>query len=70
MVSVFDESKSSVGEMRSIENPLNRAPSELEEEDNSEVLNIGQEVGGIEDADAEDLDNPGSAAFDDFETLE
>ena len=70
MVSVFDESKSSVGEMRSIENPLNRAPSELVEEDNSEVLNIGQEVGGIEDADAEDLDNPGSAAFDDFETLE
>lgn len=67
MVSVFDESKPSVGEMRSIENPLDRIPSEPEED--NEILNIGQEVGGIED-DAEDLDNPGSSTVDDFETLE
>lgn len=67
MVSVFDERKPSVGEMRSIENPLDRIPSEPE--DDNEILNIGQEVGGIED-DAEDLDNPGSSTVDDFETLE
>ena len=68
MVSVFDETKSSVGEMRSIENPLDR---QKEEEDENELLHIGQELGGIDTGDAEDLDNPGSGgAFDDFETLE
>lgn len=68
MVSVFDETKSSVGEMRSIENPLDRQKDE--DESDTELLHIGQELGSIDTADAEDLDNPGSGAFDDFETLE
>jgi len=69
MVSVFDETKSSVGEMRSIENPLDRQKEE--DESDTELLHIGQELGGIDTGDAEDLDNPGSGgAFDDFETLE
>ena len=69
MVSVFDERKSSVGEMRSIENPLDR-PATVSEEDEDELLHIGQEVGGLDSADAEDLDNPGAGGIDDFETLE
>lgn len=69
MVSVFDERKSSVGEMRSIENPLDRA-TPMPEEDEDELLHIGQEVGGLDSADAEDLDNPGAGGIDDFETLE
>jgi hypothetical protein len=68
MVSVFDETKSSVGEMRSIENPLDRQKDE--DESDTELLHIGQELGSIDTGDAEDLDNPGSGAFDDFETLE
>ena len=68
MVSVFDERKSNVGEMRSIENPLDR-PATVEDEDD-ELLHIGQEVGGLDSADAEDLDNPGAGGIDDFETLE
>jgi len=71
MVSVFDERKSSVGEMRSIENPLDRPATQVrEEEDEDELLHIGQEVGGLDSADAEDLDNPGAGGIDDFETLE
>jgi hypothetical protein len=71
MVSVFDERKSSVGEMRSIENPLDRPATPMpEEEDEDELLHIGQEVGGLDSADAEDLDNPGAGGIDDFETLE
>ena len=69
MVSVFDERKSNVGEMRSIENPLDR-PATVEDDDEDELLHIGQEVGGLDSADAEDLDNPGSGGIDDFETLE
>ena len=69
MVSVFDERKPSVGEMRSIENPLDRA-TPMPEEDEDELLHIGQEVGGLDSADAEDLDNPGAGGIDDFETLE
>jgi len=71
MVSVFDERKSSVGEMRSIENPLDRPATPMPEEDNEdELLHIGQEVGGLDSGDAEDLDNPGAGGIDDFETLE
>ena len=70
MVSVFDERKSSVGEMRSIENPLDRPATPMPEEDEDELLHIGQEVGGLDSADAEDLDNPGAGGIDDFETLE
>ena len=71
MVSVFDERKPSVGEMRSIENPLDRPATPMpEEEDEDELLHIGQEVGGLDSADAEDLDNPGAGGIDDFETLE
>jgi hypothetical protein len=71
MVSVFDERKSNVGEMRSIENPLDRpATSNYVDEDEDELIHIGQEVGGLDSADAEDLDNPGSGGIDDFETLE
>ena len=71
MVSVFDERKSSVGEMRSIENPLDRPATQVrEEEDEDELLHIGQEVGGLDSGDAEDLDNPGAGGIDDFETLE
>ena len=71
MVSVFDERKSSVGEMRSIENPLDRPATQVrEEEEEDELLHIGQEVGGLDSADAEDLDNPGAGGIDDFETLE
>lgn len=71
MVSVFDERKSSVGEMRSIENPLDRPATPMpEDEDEDELLHIGQEVGGLDSADAEDLDNPGAGGIDDFETLE
>jgi hypothetical protein len=71
MVSVFDERKSSVGEMRSIENPLDRPATPMpEEEDEDELLHIGQEVGGLDSGDAEDLDNPGAGGIDDFETLE
>jgi len=70
MVSVFDESKPNVGEMKSIENPLDRvAAPEDEGEGESELIHIGQEVGGIDSADAEDLDNPGTGEIDDFETL-
>ena len=67
MVSVFDESKPNVGEMKSIENPLDRVAAEDEGED--ELIHIGHEVGGIDSADAEDLDNPGTGEIDDFETL-
>ena len=71
MVSVFDERKSNVGEMRSIENPLDRpATSNYVDEDEDELLHIGQEVGGLDSTDAEDLDNPGGGGIDDFETLE
>ena len=70
MVSVFDERKSNVGEMRSIENPLDRPTTQVHEEDEDELLHIGQEVGGLDFADAEDLDNPGAGGIDDFETLE
>jgi hypothetical protein len=71
MVSVFDERKPSVGEMRSIENPLDRPATPMpEEEDEDELLHIGQELGGLDSADAEDLDNPGAGGIDDFETLE
>jgi len=71
MVSVFDERKPSVGEMRSIENPLDRPATPMpEEDDEDELLHIGQEVGGLDSADAEDLDNPGAGGIDDFETLE
>jgi hypothetical protein len=70
MVSVFDERKSSVGEMRSIENPLDRPSTSVPEDDEDELLHIGQEVGGLDSADAEDLDNPGAGGIDDFETLE
>ena len=71
MVSVFDESKPNVGEMKSIVNPLDRvAASEEEEgEGEDELLHIGQEVGGMDSADAEDLENPGSGEIGDFETL-
>ena len=73
MVSVFDESKPNVGEMKSIVNPLDRvAASEEEEgegEGDDELLHIGQEVGGMSSADAEDLENPGAGEIDDFETL-
>ena len=68
MVSVFDESKPNVGEMKSIENPLDRVAAP-EDEGESELIHIGQEVGGIDSADAEDLDNPGTGEIDDFETL-
>jgi hypothetical protein len=67
MVSVFDETKSNVGEMKSIENPLDREPSHEEEE--SELIHIGQEVGGLDMSDAEDLEKP-IQEVDDFETLE
>ena len=70
MVSVFDERKSSVGEMRSIENPLDRPATPMPEEDEDELLHIGQEIGGLDSADAEDLDNLGAGGIDDFETLE
>lgn len=72
MVSVFDERKSNVGEMRSIENPLDRPTTSnyVDEDEEDELLHIGQEVGGLDSADAEDLDNPGSGGIDDFETLE
>ena len=71
MVSVFDERKPSVGEMRSIENPLDRPATPMpEEEDEDELLHIGHEVGGLDSGDAEDLDNPGAGGIDDFETLE
>jgi hypothetical protein len=70
MVSVFDERKSNVGEMRSIENPLDRPTTQVHEEDEDELLHIGQEVGGLDSADAEDLDNPGAGGIDDFETLD
>jgi hypothetical protein len=72
MVSVFDERKPSVGEMRSIENPLDRPATQVreEEEDEDELLHIGQEVGGLDSGDVEDLDNPGAGGIDDFETLE
>jgi chemotaxis response regulator CheB len=65
MVSVFDERKSNVGEMRSIENPLDRPATQVREEDEDELLHIGQEVGGLDSADAEDLDNPGAGGIDD-----
>ena len=72
MVSVFDERKSNVGEMRSIENPLDRPATSnyVDEDEEDELLHIGQEVGGLDSADAEDLDNPGGGGIDDFETLE
>jgi hypothetical protein len=71
MVSVFDERKSSVGEMRSIENPLDRPATQVrEEDDEDELLHIGQEVGGLDSGDVEDLDNPGAGGIDNFETLE
>ena len=69
MVSVFDESKPNVGEMKSIENPLDRVVAEDEGEGEDELIHIGHEVGGIDSADAEDLDNPGTGEIDDFETL-
>ena len=69
MVSVFDESKPNVGEMKSIENPLDRVATEDEGEGEDELIHIGHEVGGIDSADAEDLDNPGTGEIDDFETL-
>ena len=69
MVSVFDESKPNVGEMKSIENPLDRVAAEDEGEGEDELIHIGHEVGGIDSADAEDLDNPGTGEIDDFETL-
>jgi hypothetical protein len=70
MVSVFDETKSTVGEMKSIENPLDREPShEEEDEDDSDLIHIGQEVGGLDTGDAEDLEKP-TQEVDDFETLE
>ena len=69
MVSVFDESKPNVGEMKSIENPLDRVAAEDEGEGEDEIIHIGHEVGGIDSADAEDLDNPGTGEIDDFETL-
>jgi len=69
MVSVFDESKPNVGEMKSIENPLDRVATPEDEEGQDELLHIGQEVGGMDSADAEDLDNPGAGEIDDFETL-
>jgi hypothetical protein len=72
MVSVFDERKPNVGEMRSIENPLDRPATQVseEEEEEDELLHIGHEVGGLDSGDAEDLDNPGAGGIDDFETLE
>jgi len=69
MVSVFDESKPNVGEMKSIENPLDRVAAEDEDEGESELIHIGHEVGGMSSADAEDLENPGTGEIDDFETL-
>ena len=69
MVSVFDETRSNVGEMKSIENPLDREPTHDDEEEDSELIHIGQEVGGLDTADAEDLEKP-YQDVDDFETLE
>ena len=69
MVSVFDESKPNVGEMKSIVNPLDRVAAEDEDDGESELIHIGHEVGGIDSADAEDLENPGTGEIDDFETL-
>jgi hypothetical protein len=69
MVSVFDESKPNVGEMKSIVNPLDRVATPDDTEGEDELLHIGQEVGGMDSADAEDLENPGAGEIDDFETL-
>ena len=69
MVSVFDETKSNVGEMKSIENPLDREPTHEDEEENNDLIHIGQEVGGLDTGDAEDLEKP-YQDVDDFETLE
>jgi hypothetical protein len=69
MVSVFDESKPNVGEMKSIVNPLDRVATPEDTEGEDELLHIGQEVGGIDSTDAEDLENPGTGEIDDFETL-
>jgi len=69
MVSVFDETKLNVGEMKSIENPLDREPMHEDEEDDNDLIHIGQEVGGLDTGDAEDLEKP-YQDVDDFETLE
>ena len=69
MVSVFDETKSNVGEMKSIENPLDREPTHEDEEESNDLIHIGQEVGGLDTGDAEDLEKP-YQDVDDFETLE
>ena len=72
MVSVFDETRSNVGEMKSIENPLDRVQNEREEDfltESNDLLHIGQEVGGLDTEDAEDLERP-TQELDDFETLE
>jgi len=77
-VSVFDESIPHVSEMRSIENPMNKTEEERakeeEEEDVEEghdvdVLQIGDDLGGLNDSDLEDLEGPGND-LGDVETLE
>ena len=75
-VSVFEETKAP--EIRDIQNPLERpaatsTESETQDEydipDEREILNIGQEVGGLDAGEVEDIDNPGLGQIDDFEEL-
>lgn len=89
MVSVFDERTPHVSEMRSIANPMMRHSSEEDDKDRerdresdkeSELLHIGQEVGGLDIDEVEELDSDngdngdnggnGDNGIGDFETLE
>jgi len=75
-VSVFEETKSP--EIRDIQNPLERTAtastkSDTQDEydipEDREILNIGQEVGGLDAGEVEDIDNLGLSQIDNFEEL-
>ena len=69
-VSVFHETKAP--EIRDLVNPINRDEEDeyLEESDGpgDELLNIGQEVGGLDAGEVEDLEHP-DQGIGDFEEL-